>query len=658
MSELLAERYRLLQVLGSGGSATVYAARDEELDLPVAIKLLHPQLDEVAAKQILSEANIAMSLTHPNIISYHGACSIDGRHFIVLEQVDGHSLASLLEAGPLPVEQIRTVLVALASALSHAHAKGILHRDLSPANILIAPGDEPIVKLIDFGIAKLGFDAAAPTQTKNLGTTAYAAPEQLAGRPTPKSDLYGLGAVGFHMICGYPPPFERGYALRSYFPADTPTDLADLIEHCLALDQERRPASAEQLLDRLTTSVQHNTVQRRRRSTIAFSLLLTLGVALIFLATSVNEFQLWMLYQGAKLEQHGLVEWQSPSVLLGITRSAARYDDPRMLEALLRRHGLSADSRAQMVDIAFAESLAQGSVRSAEYLLEHGARLNDVSSNFSREQLLKVIHSESAPLLLLVIERGIDIDAELEAQDLFALTISHPDLAQFRVLIDHVAHRANNRPLNVLPLWTALSAKNEAALALVAAGGAPVLNAVDAAGSTTLVNLAVTRRFKDLKRVLSIKGIDPNIQNRDGMTPLLAVIESARNETQPAVEQVELIKLLFAVGASPTDRGGTWLNPLMLAATGQNAQIIELLLNHPKIGPIDERDKDGFTALRHAVDPDGPFNPAVVQALLARGASPEVPDVTGVTVRRIAVLAGREGFLPPLKQVQESARRE
>lgn len=595
MGELLANRYRLREVLGVGATATVYAAFDEQLALPVAIKLLHPQLDESGAKQIIGEATIAMELTHPHIIAYHGAYSLEGKHFIVLEYCEGRSLASLLEAGPLPVERVRSVLTALA----YAHAKGILHRDLSPGNILISERPEAPVKLIDFGIAKIAL--RADTQTKNLGTPAYAAPEQLAGKPTTQSDLYGFGAVGFHMLCGFPPPFDRDRSIQSHFPATTPTQIADLIADCLAFDVSKRPPTAEAVLDRLEIGTQRTTVQHRRRTRLAFGLFAAAPAVLVVLIGTVSGIRLPLFYFAAKLDDQGVVAWKSSYLISQMLLSATVYDDIDLLAQLLHRDQVSNDSRALLIDGCFSVAVAQGSVQAARDLLDQGARFAEGPPLLYRS----AIRSQSGPMLALLIERGFDIDSELEREDLFSLTVRYPDLQQFRVLVNHLAHRPTSRPLKALPLLIALSVESPLPLEIVRAAGPRAINATDVTGTSALHYLIDQGGVAQLKRALTIEGIDTNQRNKAGHTPL------------------------------------------MIASGLQRREIVELLLNQPSIGPIDERDPDGFTALRHAVDPAAPFNPEVLQLLLAHGASPESRDVTGASVRRAAGLRGREELLPP-----------
>lgn len=216
---VLAERYELTRPLGSGGMAEVYAARDRLLERPVAIKLIHHAhlQDPVGRERFAREARVAAGLQHPNTVAVFDAGDEDGRPFIVMELVDGRSLADRLrEEGRLPVVETVVIGDAVLAGLGAAHDRGLVHRDVKPSNILLpATGG---VKLADFGIATALADGSAQlTGTGQvLGTPSYLAPECVGGqRATPASDLYALGAVLYECLTGRPP-----------FEAETPVALA------------------------------------------------------------------------------------------------------------------------------------------------------------------------------------------------------------------------------------------------------------------------------------------------------------------------------------------------------------------------------------------------------------------------------------------------
>jgi eukaryotic-like serine/threonine-protein kinase len=203
---VLAGRYALGEVLGAGGMATVYRARDEVLGREVAVKVLSPQYatDPGFLARFEREARHVAALTHPRIVTVFD-CGVDGTTpFMVMELVAGRTLRQVLdEAGPLPPGEAVGIAAAVCEALAAAHAAGLVHRDIKPANIVLSGGQ---VKVLDFGIARAA-DPAAATRTQTvLGTAAYLSPEQASGgRAGPASDLYSLGCVLFEMLTGAPP---------------------------------------------------------------------------------------------------------------------------------------------------------------------------------------------------------------------------------------------------------------------------------------------------------------------------------------------------------------------------------------------------------------------------------------------------------------------
>lgn len=219
---LLVGRYRISSRIDSGGMATVYRAADQVLGRDVAVKIMHPALaaDPSFADRFRSEAQNAARLSHPNICpvyDYGESQGADGAGlFIVMELVDGTTLRSLLERfGRLDPDTVRHVARGAAAALDHAHAKGIIHRDVKPENILLTPDGQ--VKVVDFGIAKaLGPQAANLTMDRPIGTVAYVAPEQITSTNVDaRADVYALGATTYEMLTGRPP-----------FTGDTPQAVA------------------------------------------------------------------------------------------------------------------------------------------------------------------------------------------------------------------------------------------------------------------------------------------------------------------------------------------------------------------------------------------------------------------------------------------------
>ncbi|MDQ0175869.1 serine/threonine-protein kinase [Bacillus chungangensis] len=197
-------RYKILEMIGGGGMANVYLARDCILDRDVAIKILRLDFanEDELIRRFQREAQSATSLTHPNIVSIYDVGEEKDIYYIVMEYVDGMTLKQYIQQfHPIPVEKVRDIMKQLTSAISHAHQNHIIHRDIKPQNILI--DHDGNVKITDFGIA-MALSATSITQTNSvLGSVHYLSPEQArGGMATEKSDIYSLGIVLFELLTG------------------------------------------------------------------------------------------------------------------------------------------------------------------------------------------------------------------------------------------------------------------------------------------------------------------------------------------------------------------------------------------------------------------------------------------------------------------------
>ena len=262
--------YQVLAHLGSGGMGEVYLAADKKLGRKVAIKLLPQELvkNQQAKRRLIREAKAAAKLDHPNICTIHEINDEAGLSFIVMQYVEGVTLSSRIQLGPIDLSEALNVAAQIADALVQAHSYGIIHRDIKPANIIVTPSGQ--VKVLDFGLAKTTEDRT-PLQTEAetasiltepgtiVGTVPYMSPEQVKGESLdPRTDIFSFGSLLFEMLSGRlpfagdnaavtmsailtqePPPLTRY--------ADVPAELQRIVRKCLEKDKENRYQSAREL---------------------------------------------------------------------------------------------------------------------------------------------------------------------------------------------------------------------------------------------------------------------------------------------------------------------------------------------------------------------------------------------------------------------------
>jgi len=291
VQELVLGRYRLLAQLGSGGFGVVWRAHDELLHREVAVKRVWLGADggPIDAERASREALATARLAHPAIVALYEACAQDGAFYLISELVDGETLACLIADDELGDEQVLEIGVALASALAHAHERGVIHRDIKPQNVLVPQargeqrqpaGLQAAAKLTDFGGATLVGEDALTRTGDVLGTLAYMAPEQSEGREVGvQADLYSLALVIYEALCGVNPvraatPAATVRRIGSRLPSlarvrgDLPRELTRALDRALAPAPADR-GTLEELRGALEDALQHDqprTLRARRAS--------------------------------------------------------------------------------------------------------------------------------------------------------------------------------------------------------------------------------------------------------------------------------------------------------------------------------------------------------------------------------------------------------
>jgi len=445
---VVAGRYRIVAQIGLGGMGVVYKARDEELDVDVALKVLRPDLgtDPEWIERFRRELVLARAITHKNVVRIHDIGESGGLRFLTMSLVEGRSLLDVLEKdGALPVDRALRVFRQVAEAVQQAHEAGVVHRDLKPGNILLSADDTAYIT--DFGVARSLHRDRVTRAGAVVGTLDYLSPEQVAGDPADeRSDIYGLGLVLFEMLTGQLPfraasrieTLAQRVTARAQDIADTgihvPPHVRRLVRRCLERSPARRYPSVREMLAELDAR-RAGVLDRLPRSTAAVLVAAAVtaaagfayskwpwravpittaapaGVAVLPLADETGDPSLsWMATGVAEMLAADLAE--SPHF-----RTA---DPSRVFRTLrdLRLGGASADEAAlrRVADLLDVGRLVTGSVRRSGTTLRVDLRL--VSVDESGEPATRTFRAETSGadgLFRLVGELGGRLRGELGA---------------------------------------------------------------------------------------------------------------------------------------------------------------------------------------------------------------------------------------------------
>jgi serine/threonine protein kinase/tetratricopeptide (TPR) repeat protein len=301
--------YRVTAAIGAGGMGEVYRATDTKLGREVALKVLPAEVaaDPERLDRFRREAMALAALDHPGIVTVHSVEEADGIHFLTMQLVEGEPLGALIPEGGMPLDRLLAIGSELAEALSSAHEKGIVHRDLKPANVMVSESGR--VKILDFGLAKLGAAPAADSGESDLetlaqtragvvmGTVPYMSPEQVQGKQVDaRSDIFSFGVMLYEMASGRRPfigesMMDLGSAILRDSPpslatlrADLPEALMQVVSRCLEKEPAARFQSMREVRDALTalsTGGEDQAVSGRHRRPRGRALLVAAGIAIL-----------------------------------------------------------------------------------------------------------------------------------------------------------------------------------------------------------------------------------------------------------------------------------------------------------------------------------------------------------------------------------------
>jgi WD40 repeat protein/predicted Ser/Thr protein kinase len=356
--------YDLIRELGRGGMGVVYLARQHDSGRLVAVKLLMARAQARDSDRLRTEAEAVARLDHPNLVRLYDVGTWNGRPFFSMEYVDGQRLSDAIRGTPMPSRRAAEVAATLAQACHSAHERGVVHRDLTPNNVLIGADGEP--RIVDFGLSKLVTGGAGETLSGDvLGTPSYMAPEQADGRSKdvgPAADVYALGAILYHMLTGRP-PFQAETALETLaqvandepvtprrLQLGVPRDLETVCLKCMSKEPARRYPTALAMADDLARHLAGKSVRARpmgaagriarwaRRRPAVASLLAAsvLGAVLAFGVVAWEGRQARRAQAGAEIAR-GLEQQARVAAQEAQAREAAQRKSYQALSAILLR---------------------------------------------------------------------------------------------------------------------------------------------------------------------------------------------------------------------------------------------------------------------------------------------------------------------------------
>lgn len=360
--KLFADRYEILGVLGKGGMGVVYKARDTKLKRIVALKFLPAELstDRESRDRFVQEAQTAASLSHPNICTIHEVDETEGTSFIAMEYVEGNTLKDKIKGEPLHEEEALIIAGQIAEGLSEAHRKGIIHRDIKSANIMVS--EKGFVKIMDFGLAKLTGGAELTKANRIIGTVSYMSPEQVRGEGVDKrTDVWALGVLLYEMLASHLPFKGENFQAVFYsilneepealkkFRSDLSRGFEQIISKALEKDPDTRYQAMDELLADLkgigrdkAIEIQAPRIRKRRsRSLLVLGSLAALLIVIYFTTqslikpkelTPVQRRSVGVMYF-ENLTEDSSITWMQKGVLELLNASLSRSQEVQVLDS-------------------------------------------------------------------------------------------------------------------------------------------------------------------------------------------------------------------------------------------------------------------------------------------------------------------------------------
>jgi ankyrin repeat protein len=632
--EIIAQRYRILDQLGQGGSGTTYQALSLQNDQQVALKALslHRLTDWKMLELFEREARVLAQLNHPAIPRYLEYFHVDtpqDRSFYIAQQLaEGKSLATLVQNGWHANEkEVREIAIQILEILVYLHSltPPVIHRDIKPQNIIRASDGK--VFLVDFGAVQDTYHNTFMRGSTVVGTYGYMAPEQFRGQAVPTTDLYGLGATLLFLLTHRSPAELPTDRLKIDFRSrvQISEDFADCLEKMLDPDVEERFSSAKEALEVLRGK---RTIVGKSASSLGWKRLATLLIAAVVTVSVVNYFK-YSILRSFEIKPQGMYE-------------AAYKGDVNSVRNYLEQ-GVSANIKDNSGYTPLHLALRNNQQEMAQLLIAKGADVN-AQDNYGYTPLHLARSQEMAQLL---IAKGADVNAKNKNGETplhLALKNNKQEVAQLLIAKGAVVNAKDNN--GSTPLYWALYNNQPELVQLLIAKGADV-NAKDQYGRTPL-HLTLQNNQQEVAQLLIANGADVNAHDNDGKTPLHLVTSqkvaqqliakgadvNAKNKNGETPlhlalrkNQQEMAQLLIANGADVNAKDQYGRTPLHLVKSQELAQLLIA-----KGADVNAKDKYDSTPLHWALES---ARQEVAQLLIANGADVNAQDKNGNIPRKL-----------------------